>query len=202
MQQSRRNAVVTLLLGALTAGETVLDGHVARAQRALEKETADGIDQDRAKAEFLYHFGMYVEWPAPPANDAINIAVLGSAAVAEELRKYLPGRTVQGRAVTVRQIGNVEELEDDQILFIGASLNGRLGELVRAVGPRPVLIVSDAQDGLAQGAMVNFQLVDRRVRFEISQRAAQTVGLTLSSRLLSAALRVETASRVTPLDKV
>jgi uncharacterized protein DUF4154 len=41
---------------------------------------------------------------------------------------------------------------------------------------------------------VNFQLVDQRVRFEISLRNAKAAGLVLSSRLLSAAIRVETSS--------
>jgi hypothetical protein len=67
-----------------------------------------------------------------------------------------------------------------------------------------VLVVADAQDGLRHGAMVNFQLVDQRVRFEISLRNAKAAGLVLSSRLLSAAIRVETSScwgdcRVAPI---
>ena len=46
----------------------------------------------------------------------------------------------------------------------------------------------------AEVAMVNYQLVDRRVRFKISLRNAKAAGLVLSSRLLSAAIRVETSS--------
>jgi hypothetical protein len=69
-----------------------------------------------------------------------------------------------------------------------------LSELVDALGNRPVLVVADAPEGLKNGAMVNFQLVDQRVRFEISLRNAKAAGLTLSSRLLSAAIRVETLS--------
>ena len=48
-----------------------------------------------------------------------------------------------------------------------------LTELIGALGKRPVLVVTDAADGLERGAMVNFQLVDQRVRFEISLRKAQ-----------------------------
>lgn len=69
-----------------------------------------------------------------------------------------------------------------------------LAELVESLGSRPVLVVADAPDGLRHGAMVNFQLVDQRVRFEISPRNARAARLVLSSRLLSAAIRVETSS--------
>jgi hypothetical protein len=63
---------------------------------------------------------------------------------------------------------------------------------------RPVLVVTDSPDGLEQGGMVNFQQVDERLRFEISLPRAEEAGLVLSSRLLSAALRVETSQCCAP----
>jgi hypothetical protein len=150
---------------------------------------------DEVKAAFLYHFGTYVSWPTPAAaNDPITIAVLGAAPVAKQLAAYLPGRTIAGRRVEVRPIERIEDVSTDEMLFIGSEFNARLSQLISTLGNRPVLVVTDAADGLAEGAMVNFQLVDQRVRFEISLRKAEDSGLMLSSRLLSAALRVETSS--------
>jgi hypothetical protein len=146
---------------------------------------------DEVKAAFLYHFGTYVDWPEPHGEGPITIAVLGAGNIAQQLAAYLPGRTIGGRPVAVRALARIEDLGDASELFIGASENVRLGEVIAKVGQRPVLIVTDAPNGLASGAMVNFQLVDRRVRFEISLKKAQSAGLTLSSRLLAAALRVE-----------
>src|SRR5690606_40391748 len=82
--------------------------------------------------------------------------------------------------------------EGEEVLFIGPSENWRLEQLVGAIDG-PTLIVTDAPDGLSAGSMINFQLVDQRVRFEIALPAAEAAGLSLSSRLLSAALRVETS---------
>ena len=82
---------------------------------------------------------------------------------------------------------------DAELLYIGPEHSDRLPELVAALGNRPVLVVADAPNGLQRGAMVNFRLVDQRVRFEISLRNAKAAGLMLSSRLLSAAIRVETS---------
>ena len=59
------------------------------------------------------------------------------------------------------------------VLFIGPEHNERLRQLIARVGKRPVLIVTDATDGLEQGAMVNFKVVDERLRFEISLAAAE-----------------------------
>ena len=150
---------------------------------------------DEVKAAFLYHFGTYVQWPPPqsPPDRPMTIAVLGSPTVAAQLERFLPGRLIQGRPVGVRQLTQISDLQDDELLYIGSERNARLAELIETVGQRPILIVTDSQNGLAQGAMINFQIVDERLRFEISLPAAQSAGLMLSSRLLSAALRVETA---------
>jgi hypothetical protein len=173
--------VVLVVLAATGASEP------ARAQR-------DVYNADQVKAAFLYHFGTYVQWPAPrPSSDPITIAVLGAAAVADQLAEFLPGRNIQGRPVAVRALARIEDLRDEEMLFIGSEHSARLDQLTTAVGQRAVLVVTDAEDGLDHGAMVNFQLVDSRVRFEISLPRAEEAGLVLSSRLLSAALRVETS---------
>jgi hypothetical protein len=151
-------------------------------------------DANQVKAAFLYHFGTYVQWPAgAPADDAITIAVLGDDEVAAQLAQFLPGRRIQERPVEVRTLARIDELGDAEVLFIGREQNPRLTQLIAAVAGRPTLVVTDDDNGLDRGAMVNFQLVDSRVRFEISVPRAEEAGLTLSSRLLSAALRVETS---------
>jgi hypothetical protein len=150
--------------------------------------------EDVVKAAFLYHFGTYVEWPRTAApQEPVTIAVLGASSVASQLSAFLPGRRIQDRPVEVRPIERIQDLGDDEVLFIGSDNNERLPELIEAVGSRAILIVTDADDGLGAGAMVNFKVVDQRVKFEISLRKAQDSGLQLSSRLLSAALRVETS---------
>jgi hypothetical protein len=179
----RNRAVVRVVLGALLS--TV----------ALAPLAQQGVyDASEVKAAFLYHFGTYVQWPtAASAADPVSIAVLGDPEVAMQLGRFLPGRRIAGRPVQTREIARIEQLSDDELLFIGSSNNARLAEIIAAVARRPVLIVTDAPDGLERGAMVNFQEVDERVRFEISVPRAEEASLVLSSRLLSAALRVETS---------
>ena len=151
-------------------------------------------DADQVKAAFLYHFGTYVQWPTPaPETEAITIAVLDEPTVAAQLATFLPGRRIAGRVVEVVPIDAIGEVGGAEIVFIGREHNARLEELIAALEQRPALVVTDADDGLERGAMVNFKIVDSRVRFEISVPRAEEAGLRLSSRLLSAALRVETS---------
>ncbi len=156
---------------------------------------------ERVKAAFLYHFSTYVNWPtAVDADDTFSIAVLGAPRVAAELEQFLPGHTIQGRPMQVRRLRSLDELDGDEVLYIGASKNGGLRNYLEEVASRPLLVVTDTPDGLRSGAMINFRIVDDRVRFEISLRAAQGAGLEMSSRLLSAAMSVEAAGAIIDLD--
>jgi hypothetical protein len=151
--------------------------------------------QVEVKAAFLYRFGSYVRWPERgDGDDSITIAVLNDPAIATELERFVEDRTIEGRRVEVRRLRSIFGLSpDDRMLFIGPDETGRLAQIIEAVGDKPILVVTDAPDGLADGAMNNFQVIERRVRFEISLTRARAAGLDLSSRLLAAAIKVETS---------
>lgn len=54
-----------------------------------------------------------------------------------------------------------------------------------------VLTVGEGEEFLREGGMIAFVLEDRRVRFNVSQKAALKAGLRISSKLLSVARSVE-----------
>lgn len=179
------------LAGGPTSGAQETGGGAAQQAGVSPRGTEAGAySEEQVKAAFLFHFATYAEWPSHPGDGPISFAVLRDEAIARELGRFARGRTIQNRPVRVREIRSVTELDADEVLFIGSSQNRRLSQVIEEVGT-PTLVVTDAPDGLPDGAMINFQLVDRRVRFEVALPAVQRMGLTLSSRLLSAAIRVE-----------
>jgi hypothetical protein len=153
--------------------------------------------EGEVKAAFLYHFATFVQWPeTTPGERPFSVVVLGDDDVAAELEKFLPGREIQDRPMQVRRLHSLDDLADDDLLFIGADENYRLRELISKVENRSMLVVTEAPGALKDGSMINFQVIDDRVRFEISLLAAQRAGLELSSRLLSAAMSVDTTSAI------
>jgi hypothetical protein len=157
----------------------------------------DATLEQRVKAAFLYQFAGYVEWPpsafAQPGAP-ITIAVLGADPLAAELSQVVTGRTVGGRAVSVKRVRPGESLSGVHILFIGRAENERLGQLAQAAQPRAILTVTETDGALAKGSMINFVLVDRRVRFEVALDSAEKGGLRLSSRLLAVAQQVRSGA--------
>lgn len=152
-----------------------------------------GMIEEQVKAAFLYKFGSYVEWPAgefSSAGSPLTIGVLGADVLADQLSRITAGRTVNGHPVTVRKLQNESQSTDVNVLFVGRSHNAHLGTILAAVKGRPVLTVTESNEGLAPGSMINFLIVDGRVRFEVAPEMASRESLLISARLLAAAYRV------------
>lgn len=152
--------------------------------------------EDSVKAAFLYNFAKFVEWPAgifPGPREPVAFCFVGESAIGDELAQAAGGKTIQGRPVTVERSAPLDGLERCQILFVGSSERARFGEILAAVGRRPVLTVGDDEEFRQAGGIINFVLRRNRVHFQIDRGAAERAGLRISSRLLELAEVVQSA---------
>ncbi len=161
-------------------------------------DIAPGNRELQVKAAYLYKFAEFVEWPAsalPQATAPIVIGVVGADELVGELKDQVAGRTVNEHPILVKPLKPDQGLNGVQVLFIGRQEEARLKRLLEDVRAKPVLTVTEASGALNQGSIINFVLLDNRLRFEISLGVAERSGLKLSSRLLAVALQV---TRETP----
>lgn len=178
-------AVRTVFLAIVAV--SVMLGAPASAQAQVAYE------EGRVKAAFLVRFGQFIDWPAEAfkaSEGAFVIGVIGSPPVFEGLKQITGNRAAPGRAVIAYALKNASDLPHLHVLFVGASEKERMAQHVASIAGRPVLVVGEWDEAIAQGASINFMLIERRVRFEIALDAAQKAGLVVSSRLLSVAARV------------
>lgn len=158
-----------------------------RASRADETYSEDAV-----KAVYLYRFAGYVKWPGrPQPSEPFTIDVLGDERIASDLARLLPDHRIDGRPARARNIRTIADLGGAQMLYIGEEFTGDVRAVIAAIAGKPVLVVTDEERGLDDGAVLNFVEADRRVRFEVSLTAATRDGLEISSELLSVAARVQ-----------
>ena len=146
----------------------------------------------RVKAAFIYKFLGYAEFPAGAFADPgapVTIGVVGSDEMAAELARVVAGRNVGGRPVVVRQLREGEGGNAVHLLFVAGSDSARAGRILKS-GPPALLPVTECELGLQQGSVINFRIVDERVRFDVSLDSAERNNVKLSSRLLTVANRV------------
>jgi len=156
-------------------------------------QAEDAAGEQKIKAAFLFKFGSFIEWPANvfPGPDApIVIGVLGADDLADELSQVVAGRSVNGRPVQVRKLrrGTIEQ--PLQILFVSRSEGARAAATILAVKGQPVLVVTDSEAAFEQGAMINFVLVDDKLRFDVAPPSSERGNLRISARLLAVARKI------------
>jgi hypothetical protein len=161
---------------------------------SLAADDAETLER-RVKAAFVYKFLSFVEWPASSfvqTDGPIVVGVAGSDDLASELSALVAGRVANERAVSVRRVREPVEVSGLHALFIGRSEARRLASFARAAQQSNVLLISESPGALAQGSMINFVIVEGRVRFEVALDAVERANLRLSSRLLAVAHSVRT----------
>lgn len=141
------------------------------------------------KAAFLPRFARYVTWPSaamPRGSDPFVLCLIGSDPFGPMLDEAARSQSIDGRRIVVRRKDSVAGAETCQIAYVGG---GRSGQLLAEIGAKPVLTVTDAENGGHRG-VIHFVIAGGRVRFFIDQAAATQRGLQVSSRLLALALGV------------
>jgi hypothetical protein len=149
------------------------------------------------KAAFLYKFAGYVSWPDslfPTADTPVRIGVTGDEELANELRRMVATRTSGGRRVEVVSIPPEEIPHGVHMAFRARGTPEAVKDWILEARKEPILVVTETPGALRMGSMLNFVDRDGRIRFEVGLGAAKSTGITLSSRLLSVALTVETRS--------
>jgi hypothetical protein len=179
-----------LLRALLLAGVLLVLGDP---QNAL----AQSGSESQIKAAFLYKFGDFVDWP--PATFArmdspLVIGVLGADEVFEELERVTAGRTIAGRPAEIRKLRRGEKVSGLHLLYIGGQESARALEHLTAVKGQPVLTVTDSESASAHGSVINFVVVDGKVRFDVALAPAEHSRLRISSRLLAVARKVAAPS--------
>lgn len=152
------------------------------AARAGEQEPGYAL-----KAGYLAKFTPFVDWPdgafEGPASP-FRLCIGGPDPFGGAIDRVAGALRVGDHPVTVVRLPIVAKGAGCHLLFLSASRQQTPRQMLAVVAGRPVLTVADeALD--APGAMVQFVIVENRLRFAIRAEAAQAAGLTLSSKLLA-----------------
>jgi len=176
-----RSPCVTLLLLMVS----LCLGRPMAAQAPLQPPSQNDLE-----AVYLYNFAKFVRWPQGNPGAAVNICVVARKEFVDDLTKVVAGESIGSRPLTVRVVERPEDEPSCNLLFMDFSAKERLGGLLAGASGRPILTVSDIPGFLEKGGMIQFVVVNNRVRFAVDLRPAAQGGLSLSSELLKVAITV------------
>lgn len=158
---------------------------IPRAAEAENEQLAFAV-----KAAFITKFVPFVEWPDgvfyAPAG-AVRICVVGQDPFGDLLDRVAAGQFIEGHPMIVQRLPVIRRDSGCQIVFAAGSAEQPVADILNTVRGLPVLTMTDDATTAQSRGIINFVIIDNRVRFEIDDSAAAANGLTISSKLLSLA---------------
>ena len=148
---------------------------------------------EEIQAVYLQKFVGYVDWPPgvfPTATAPIVVGISGSDRMFDLVSGVAAGKTVQARPIMVRRLVKPEDSDDVHLVFVGKESWKDLPGWTARSKEHPMVVATDAPQGVDRGATLGFVQTGQRIRFEASVAAAEKAGVKLSARLLAVADRV------------
>lgn len=161
---------------------------MGRAQIEVAKTSLDDTDTRAImKANFLFHFAASNEWPAEFKEGPFQMAIIGNGALHAELVDKYALKLIGSQPLEILAFETPQDLNAGDfyhVIYYDKDA-AQLKALSQFIDEESVMLVSDMQGALANGALINFVAVDNRIRFEIDVDRAAKKGVMIGNRILS-----------------
>lgn len=147
----------------------------------------------KVKAAYIYKIAGYIQWPKqalPESESTIVIGLLGADRLADELQAVVADRRIGSHPVVLRKLRRGEPMTDIQILFIGRAESPTVPAILASTRNKPVLTVTELEIDFSAGSIINFVVMDDKVRFDVAPRQGDLANLKISARLLTVARKI------------
>ena len=149
---------------------------------------ANHINEYQVKAAFLYNFIAFTQWPGD-IDQTINLCIYGEDYFGQEIDK-LQARVVNDNNIKVIRLTSLEKSNACHVLFISKSAIDDLPNILASTQGEPVLTIADSPEAASKGVIINMNLTQNKINFEVNLESARSVRLDISSRLLQLATKV------------
>lgn len=146
------------------------------------------LSEYQMKASFIYNFISYTQWPKR-VNNQLNLCIYGPNLFEGALNE-LHEMPVNGNVINVIQNPNSSSLNHCQIIYIEKNKLNNLSQLLTNITSYPILTISDVPNSVDKGIIININIKNNKVRFDINKKQAEEQQLIISSRLLRLADKV------------
>lgn len=137
----------------------------------------------RAQAMFIYNFSRLIEWPASYKSGPFVVGVMGTSATLNELSTYTANKTVGSQKIIVKKFNSPGEIGQCHILFVPFGKTKQIPELVKSIGSKSILLITEKNGAINEGSAINFVIVGDKLKFEVKSSNASSRNIRISSKL-------------------
>jgi len=170
-------AIIILILA------TIFSRHSIKNAAAVE-------NSELIRASIIEKVANFIEWPNP-SQEHFGICAFYDTPLLPALETYYANSFFNEKPIKVVTFRNFPTLSDCQIIYLSANESSRLNAILKGIQDAPILVITEKEDAVSQGAHVDFFVEDNRLRLEINRTALSKNHLQASYHLLGVARIVE-----------
>ncbi len=125
----------------------------------------------QVKAVFLYNFANFIRWPQTVFTNQhapFNICLVGHDPFRQSIDTIIKNEQINKRSVKIKRLKNMRNVGICQILYVSQSEAANLTVILNFVRKFPILTVSDINNFVIKGGMIQFFKHRKRIRFSIA----------------------------------
>ena len=146
---------------------------------------------EKMQAAFMYNFTMLVNWPASYQSGDFVIAVLGSGAINKELEDMSKQKKAGAQTIVIKKVSSASEIGNVQMVYVSNAAKSKIADVVAKTASNATLVVTESDGAAKDGSIINFMLVDEKLRFELNESKASAKGLKLAANLIKLGIPVK-----------
>lgn len=146
------------------------------------------------KASFLLKLTKFIYWPKKRLllnkRESLVLCFPGADPFEGILEKARKEALLQMN-LEIKKYVPIKEMSGCSILFLTAKENRFLDQILSTIEGYPVVTVTDIDGFAERGALINFVVVDNKIRFRINRQSMESSPIKLSSELLDLSIMVD-----------
>ncbi|HLZ17236.1 MAG TPA: YfiR family protein, partial [Cyclobacteriaceae bacterium] len=152
---------------------------------AVELQLYAQTTNHQVYAVFVVSIAKYSSWPEADTKD-FKIMVLGKSKVYDELTKATANKDIHGKKIIVNQTDDIQNVVDAQIVYLPDGKSNQLGELLKLLSGKSVMIIAEREGLFKKGAHFSFVVLDNNtLRFDINKKESESHQIKISQSLSS-----------------
>jgi len=134
---------------------------------------------------FMYNFTKHIQWSGD-VGDTFTIGVYGSNSALAEVRSNFSGKKFSGKDFRVINIAGLGDVKTSDMVYFPKSNTNKILNLFEDADKSNTLFVSE-EDLIEYGIPISFVIRNNKLAFKVSRKNLESLGLQISSSLLSLA---------------
>jgi len=143
------------------------------------------------KAAYIYNFAKLIDWPSANKKGNFIIGVYGKTNVYQELIKKYSSKRIGTQDIEIKKLSSSPQIGSVHVLFIANSHTKDLAAIMKNLSYEPVLIITESENTLNKGSIINFLVSNNNLKFELNVTEAKNRQLIVGSRLKDLAFKIE-----------